>query len=61
MAINVCCRYLLIVDCGDTEEHKHLICTSQNCPMMIENAHVIKCCLSESFCQCPFYSEVVLN
>ena len=24
---NVCCPYLAVVNCSDTDEHKHLICT----------------------------------
>ena len=53
---NICCPMLNIVDCGDTDRHKHLLCiarhTIEGCVMSNEDAREF--CLGK-FMQCGYY------
>ena len=58
MGENVCCPMLNIVDCGDTDEHKHLLCASK-CIIdttMIDNEQVKRYCIGD-FSQCKYYPK----
>ena len=46
---NVCCPYLAVIPCGDTEEHCHLICSASNA--FLRNIFVTQFCLA-SFSEC---------
>ena len=50
----VCCPYLRIIPCGDTDEHKHPGCEIVG---MIANVIVKEVCL-EDFQDCPNLSEI---
>ena len=50
--INKCCPLLAVLDCADTEEHKHLICSDSNA--VISNDTVRELCLGD-------YSKCVVN
>ena len=59
---NICCPQLLIVACGDTREHKHLLCVSWQeiqGNVILENDYVKKHCLREDgeFVRCPCYPK----
>lgn len=56
MAENVCCPLLKVVDCADTEEHKHLYCDSRHTleESLLDNDCVIVFCLSQ-FKECKYY------
>ena len=41
---NICCPYLQIIPCGDTEEHKHLKCELMKTP--IPNGRIVTWCVS---------------
>lgn len=53
---NVCCPMFGIVDCADTDKHKHLFCMShhtlEDCVM--SNDHAREFCLG-SFTDCAYY------
>ena len=51
-SVNVCCPFLTVADCADTEEHKHLVCTDSNA--VISNDTVRELCLGD-------YSKCVVN
>jgi len=40
---NVCCPKLMVVDCADTAEHKHLVCNYSKA--ILDNDTVIKICI----------------
>lgn len=42
-ADNNCCPKLLIVDCADTDEHKHLVCGFSKA--ILENSTVCEFCV----------------
>ena len=42
---NVCCPYLKVIDCGDTAEHKHLLCGGIKA--VISNGVAVKYCLGK--------------
>ena len=46
---NVCCPFLLVVDCADTEVHRHLICGDSKA--VITNDTVRNVCIGE-FVKC---------
>ena len=39
---NVCCSHIEVIDCGDTKEHKHIICDSM---AIVSNEMVKEYCL----------------
>jgi len=49
MAENVCCPLLRLVDCADTDEHKHLFCDQQHTIVgnMFDNDWVRSFCLGD--------------
>lgn len=47
--INRCCPLLDTAGCGDTEEHRHLVCLDSNC--LISNDTVVSLCLGD-FSRC---------
>ena len=47
--VNVCCPELLVVDCQDTNEHKHLVCGCSK--HILENSTVCKICVGK-FADC---------
>lgn len=49
---NVCCPFLLVVACGDTKDHKHLMCGENGA--LITNESVVNYCLGE-FTGCVAY------
>ena len=56
--INVCCKFLHIVECGDSEEHNHIICEpwqELGDSVTINNEWVGNYCLSEEFKACLYY------
>ena len=56
---NVCCPFLIIAGCADTEEHKHISCeiwVSENQGVIIDNKWVIDYCLC-SYSRCKLYSK----
>lgn len=40
---NVCCAKLLVVDCGDTDEHRHFVCEYPKA--ILKNETIIKVCI----------------
>jgi len=59
--INICCNYLNIVDCDDTEEHAHLFCDALSGidkQGILNNEHVCLVCVSNEFSKCKFYPKV---
>ena len=53
MSDNVCCSHLMILDCADTSNHKHLACdASLNDSPGIDNDVVVNWCLKE-YKSCP--------
>jgi hypothetical protein len=51
---NICCPYLKIVNCADTEEHKHLLCEHMRQP--IPNHRITTWCVSNhKWRQCVIY------
>lgn len=52
---NVCCRYFAVVECGDTDEHKHLGCVAGEDIFLVGNEHVRVCCLGGGFKGCESY------
>lgn len=42
---NLCCPELVVVDCSDTDEHKHLVCG--NSKAILTNDTVIKICITD--------------
>lgn len=58
--INVCCRFLAVIDCADTEEHKHIGCEVKNEldeNPIIDNEYAKVHCVSEDFKACPYYPK----
>lgn len=51
--INVCCPFLDIADCEDTDEHSHLYCTTNGDFMNLGMAH--QYCVSEDWEKCPHF------
>ena len=52
--INVCCPYLRTMKCGDTKEHRHLICKAVN--EVISNNDILYKCISDNkWILCSFY------
>jgi len=54
---NVCCPFLQIVECGDTDEHKHLLCpmrTTCKGQKLMPNSTVKRLCL-EDYKTCNHY------
>lgn len=54
---NICCPYLVVIDCGDTDEHKHLFCTMRttcNGQKLMPNSTVKNLCL-EGYRTCDHY------
>lgn len=52
---NICCPFLAIVPCNETEEHCHLVCFSDGSPMILENEQVQKRCVSDTFEDCHLF------
>ena len=52
---NRCCPYLAIIDCGDTDKHRHLLCRKEG---NIKSNEVIKVCCLEKFEHCLAFEEV---
>ena len=51
---NVCCTHLLIIECGDSEEHQHIACNgSLDGTVGIDNDHVKNHCLGVDHSDCP--------
>lgn len=51
---NICCPYLSIVECADTGEHKHLLCSQMKTP--IPNDRVTTWCVSNyKWRECVIY------
>lgn len=44
-AENVCCPELVVVDCADTDEHKHLVCSYSGA--ILDNETVIDICIRD--------------
>ena len=42
---NVCCPELMVVDCADTDEHKHLVCGYSRA--ILDNETVIEVCIRD--------------
>lgn len=58
--VNVCCGYLGIIDCADTEEHSHIVCSPKeglDDNPVIDNEHAKAHRLSEQFKECPYYPK----
>ena len=53
---NVCCPFLRVVDCRDTDEHAHLYCDSQYIikEIVVSNDYVKEFCLGV-FTECKYY------
>lgn len=51
---NVCCPDLDIIDCADTDEHRHLMCSYSSA--LLENGTVKQYCL-ENFKGCVLRKE----
>jgi len=63
MVKNVCCPQLEIVPCGDTTEHKHLVCSawqSEGQNITLDNEFLIRHCFKEDglYGSCPCYPKV---
>jgi len=58
MSENVCCPYLQVIDCEDTEEHKHLMCDPYYTinHILIDNDWVKVFCICE-FDKCKYYPK----
>ena len=53
MRDNVCCPHFIVLDCGDTEEHRHIRCEgSFGDGLGIDNNKAIKWCLG-GYGRCP--------
>ena len=52
--INVCCPWLRVVECSDTEEHMHLICGFSKA--ILANDTIKELCL-ENFLECINISD----
>lgn len=51
---NICCPFLQIVPCGDTEEHRHVLCEHMRMP--IPNGRINIWCVSlYKFKECIIY------
>ena len=53
---NVCCPFIAILECGDSEEHAHLICNYVR--KLYPNKHIIETCIN-NFKECIHYKEVL--
>lgn len=55
MSKNICCPFLTIIDCQDTDEHAHLFCDFYQSVNdgIIDNEYVIEYCL-KNFEECRF-------
>lgn len=53
---NVCCPFLEVIDCTDTDEHKHLFCGSHYVigDVVLDNERVKIFCLAK-FKDCVYY------
>jgi hypothetical protein len=54
---NICCPYLTVIECGNTDEHKHLFCiqrTTCHGQKLMPNSTVKNLCL-EDFKTCDHY------
>ncbi len=55
--INICCPYLRTIKCGDTKEHRHLICKAEE--RLITNSDTLYKCISDSkWVLCSFYKPI---
>jgi len=53
MGDNICCPYLVILDCADSDDHKHLGCEgSFGDGPGVDNDRAVKWCLKD-FKNCP--------
>jgi len=56
--VDVCCGFFYVMNCIDTEEHKHLGCEVKNEldeNPIIDNQYAITYCISENFKECLYY------
>lgn len=54
--VNCCCPYFKVVDCGDTEEHKHIRCEANG--KVIPNSMAVSLCVSDhNWGGCPIFAE----
>jgi hypothetical protein len=63
MSENVCCPFLNVIPCGDTDEHCHFVCDFYYATMhhlsdldIMDNEFVKSNCMSDSV-KCQFYPK----
>mgnify|MGYP001594112237 FL=1 len=58
MSENVCCPMLNVIECGETDEHKHLLCESKCIidTLMIDNDQVKSFCMADVV-ECKYYPK----
>jgi hypothetical protein len=56
--INVCCPFFDLMDCGDTDEHRHIACRAKG--GLINNSETVFKCISDyNWQNCEVFSEVL--
>jgi hypothetical protein len=55
--INVCCPYLGIMNCGDTDEHKHISCSAKG-GLIVNSDTVFKCISDHNWQGCKEFKKV---
>lgn len=58
--INICCPFLLIANCADTDEHRHLFCEvaqeiQEN--SLISNERICSICVGEKYGECDYFKR----
>ncbi len=55
--INICCPYFRTIPCGDSKEHRHLVCIADR--ELIANSDTLYKCISDNrWLLCSFYKPI---